>query len=154
MPQRIDNRHLTDYQERVQRIRARITPDADYHDLIQLHDHLLYIAPHIRIGARWGDYTSYTTKVRQPHAIELTGGDLQPDPGGLGRYIVEMGADQRSRIHARLEYWKPAPLRQWEVWEDPATEPRIWEWLRQYQPAAEVLLEIDRRLLQMVGVRT
>lgn len=138
---------MTDYQEHIQGIRDRLTPETDKRHLILAHDRLLYIAPRIRIGARWGDYTTYTTMVRPPVAIELTGGELPPDP--LGRYRIEMGADERGTVHARLEVWEGKPLYHWEWWDTPETEARVWAWLRKYQPAAEVLLEIDTRLLRM-----
>lgn len=140
---------MTDYQEHIQGIRDRLTPETDKRHLILAHDRLLYIAPRIRLGARWGDYTTYTTRVREPDAVALTDGQIQTLPGGLGRYRIEMGAAADGSIHARLECWEPAPLYQWEPWDDPATTERVWAWLRKYQPAAEVLLEIDTRLLRV-----
>lgn len=139
---------MTDYQARVQQLRDRITPDSSRDDLILIHTHLMSIAPHIWLGARWGDYTTYTTRVREPDAVAMTDGKIQTLPGGLGKYRIEMGANANGETHARLECWEPAPLYQWEPWDDPAVTERVWAWLRKYQPAAEVLMEIDTRLLR------
>lgn len=137
----------TDYQQRIADLRARITPGAEYRDLVLLHDQLISIAPHIRIGSRWGDYTSYTVKIKDRDAVALTDGKAVILPHGESLFRIAFGADRRGTIHARLEYWEPAPHYQWDAWE--GIEERVWEWLRQRQPAAEALLEIDLRLLAM-----
>lgn len=31
---------MTDYQQRIADLRVRITPGAEYHDLVMLHDHI------------------------------------------------------------------------------------------------------------------
>jgi hypothetical protein len=137
---------MTDYQQRIAQLRARVTPGAKHYDLVKLHNHLLSIAPHIRIGSRWGDYTSYTVKLRDKDAVALTDGKIIIPPHGAGRYRIALGA-RLGTTHARFEYWEPEPLIQWDTWE--GIEERVWEWLRQRQPAAEALLEIDLRLLAM-----
>lgn len=142
---------MTDYQKRIADLRARITPVAEYHDLVGLHNELFDTTSHLRIGSRWGDYTSYTVTVREPDALALTDGKIKVLPNGQGRYRIEFGA-KHGTTHARLEYWKPKPLNRWEPWDGP--EERAWEWLRQHQPAAEALLEIDLRLLAMLGEKT
>lgn len=143
----------TDSQARIAELIAQIpegsaTEDA-VADLERVHTHLLYLGSRIQVGARWGSHTTYTVKVRDRDVVEITNGALEPLPNGQGAYRVEFGANVRGETHARLEYWEPAPLYQWDAWDDSDTPERVWEWLRKFHPVAEALLEIDVRLLSM-----
>lgn len=140
-----------DYAKRVNNLRAHLQ-GAEVSTLIRIHGELLRIAPGIRVRARWGDRTSYAVKLRQAHAVELTSECEHPVKGDpLSRYRIEFGASLRDGIHAYMGCWEQAPQSQWEEWQDPILPDRIWEWMRKYQPAAEVLVEIDMILLQMGG---
>ena len=141
---------MTDYQSRLQAIRDQVAPDTGRDDLIRLHNQLLSIAPRIRVATRWGAFTRYGIKVREPDAIALSGGQIQVTTGGIGRYRIKIGVEPWGVI-CDLLWWHPKPLGLWETLDDPETQTRLWEWLRQYQPAAEVLLEIDTRLLRLQG---
>lgn len=134
------------YRERLEQLRSKAA-HGDTADLIRIHDNLMAIAPHLRIGNRWGSRTSYTASVREPEAMALTDGKLRQLPNGQGRYRIECGITSQGVRYARLEFWEPAPLYCWDVWDDDAVTARAWEWLKAHQPATEILLDIDTRLL-------
>lgn len=139
---------MTDYQQRIADLRNQITPDTDRDDLIGLHNRLLSIAPRIRVAVRWGNFTRYGIKIKEPDAIALAGGRIQATAGGIGRYRIKIGVEPWGVICDLLQ-WHPKPLGLWETLDDPETQARIWDWLRKHHPAAEVLLELDQRLLGM-----
>lgn len=141
---------MTYHQRRVNACRAEI-PGADSAMLTRIHNHLLQLAPMIRVRTRWGDRTAYAIKIRQSHAVELTRGTNRQIAGNSvgDRYRIEFGATLDGGASVNLLRWEPDPFLQWEEWDADGLPERLWEWLRKYQPAAEVLLEIDMILLQM-----
>lgn len=124
---------------------------ADAATLTGIHNGLLQMAPAIRVRTRWGDRTTYSIKIREAHAVELTRDTEHQITQGASRYRIEFGASLADGMHAHLSRWESDPLRQWRGWDDPVIVERVWAWLRKFQPAAEALLKVDMQLLQMQG---
>jgi len=147
LPPVVDGR-IARYRERVDRVRGDVE-GADIDTLIRCHDRLLSIAPHIRVGTKWGRYTTYTVKIKDRDAVALTAGALKLRGHGADNHRIEFGANAKGEPHARLEFWEPAPVHDWDTWDDPEVPARVWEWLDTYQPAARILLDIDNHLLRL-----
>lgn len=146
---------MNHFQRRIAELREMIPASAEAGTLPVLHDHLLSLSPHLRLKTKWGNYTEYSVSIRDKDAIELTNGNAPILSNGASRWRIRFGVKffgDEIRTYAYLESFHPKPVYEWEEYEGEGLGAEaIWEWLNKEQSAVELLLEIDKLLLERIA---
>jgi hypothetical protein len=132
-----------------------IPRDASRSTLETIHNEILAHNSDIRPSSRWGRFTEYSIKLKKREAQSLLDDALSEEGSAPWRLIF--GADHEEPGNAGLtldaqyydgevHLWRSTFLDR-DAEDERSFVDRVLAWLREHHPAAEALIEIDRRLL-------
>lgn len=142
-----------------------IPDSADRETLAALHNDILQGNPDIRVHNRWGSFSEYSIKVKRIEVEQILAATIHDDTGAMNFRVVfgwDDGPTYYVEFFDRVSHgWQPALVGAFASVEaeiaagrEATTEmihqtiiERVTTWLREHHPAAEALVEIDRRLL-------